>query len=236
MNEEELEDLDKLLEEEPPETLPSEGKPESEEEEEQQILVTENNWTPLTFVHFGPSSRRIMLSTDVNEHSAMAIASQVMELDSIGNEEPIILYINTFGGCVYNAFSLYDTLRSVEAPIVTIATGRCMSAGLLLLQAGDIRLATPNTRFLYHEAIAEMQVQRTYDMQAFSQNYLWIIKTYNSIIRKRAALSKRKWKKVFRGHTSLMFDTKFALKYNLIDDIVPLENKSCTIALEKDNG
>lgn|SRR6185312_871033 len=67
-------------------------------------------------------------------------------------KKPINLILNTPGGGVYAALGIYDTLRGCGHKIHTKAVGVCMSAGVLLLQAGDERVATPNTTFMIHEA------------------------------------------------------------------------------------
>lgn len=59
------------------------------------------------------------------------------------------------GGCVYHAFALYDELRLLSSEgiqIIVTAYGMCASAAaMILLQAGDVRRATPSTSFLIHE-------------------------------------------------------------------------------------
>ena len=69
--------------------------------------------------------------------------------------EVLTININSNGGDAYAAFGLYDMimeLRESGVFVKMIARGVAASAAaMILLQAADERLATPNTRFLLHE-------------------------------------------------------------------------------------
>jgi ATP-dependent Clp protease protease subunit len=65
----------------------------------------------------------------------------------------IRIYLNTPGGTVLDGLSLYDHIRFVarKTPVDIIASGACMSMGLVILQAATNRISYPHTRFLLHE-------------------------------------------------------------------------------------
>ncbi len=62
----------------------------------------------------------------------------------------ITIALTTDGGCVYEAFGIYDLIRSNPIPVDVHAVGYCMSAGPVILQAGTKRTATENTQFMIH--------------------------------------------------------------------------------------
>lgn len=67
------------------------------------------------------------------------------------NKEPISIFINTFGGCPYSSFALYDFIRSLEEIIFkTYNIGSCMSGGTVIFMAGDERYMYPNAVFMFH--------------------------------------------------------------------------------------
>ena len=66
-------------------------------------------------------------------------------------EKPIKLFINSFGGSVYDMWSLVDIILNSSTPIYTYCTGYAMSSGFLIFLAGHKRFTTKNTTILYHQ-------------------------------------------------------------------------------------
>lgn len=79
--------------------------------------------------------RIVVLHGDVNEHTISHVIVQLLQLAN-QNHKPIHLVISTYGGSVDEMFSLYDTIKFLPCPVHTIALGKVMSAGVLLLASG----------------------------------------------------------------------------------------------------
>jgi ATP-dependent Clp protease protease subunit len=96
--------------------------------------------------------RIIMLTTDVNDHTANLIVAQMLFLESQNSEEDINFYINSPGGSVTAGLSIYDTMQFIKAPVSTIVMGQACSMGSFLAQAGEPgkRLILPNARTMIH--------------------------------------------------------------------------------------
>jgi ATP-dependent protease ClpP protease subunit len=60
--------------------------------------------------------------------------------------------ITTTGGNAGEAFRIYDFLRAQPASISARATGKCLSAGMIILMAADLRSASAGTELLLHPA------------------------------------------------------------------------------------
>jgi len=92
---------------------------------------------------------------------------------NVKNPKPIILYIYSYGGDIEQANFFCDLLLSSHVPIITVATGVAMSAGLLIFLAGKRRYAFPHTQLLIHSGSAAFsgtsdqleQVQKSYKKQ-----------------------------------------------------------------------
>ena len=67
------------------------------------------------------------------------------------NREPIELYINSFGGSVYDALSLVDIIIHSPTPIHTVCTGYAMSAAFLVFISGSKRFLSPHATLMYHQ-------------------------------------------------------------------------------------
>lgn len=65
--------------------------------------------------------------------------------------KPIMLYITSDGGLVYQVFGAIDTIKSMKVPVHTICKGFVASAGTLLSLAGTKRYITENSYMLIHE-------------------------------------------------------------------------------------
>lgn len=65
-------------------------------------------------------------------------------------KSPITLYINTEGGCLWNALGMCDIIESTPLEVVAVGVGRIWSAGSIIMQAADHRIMTPNSTMLLH--------------------------------------------------------------------------------------
>ena len=97
--------------------------------------------------------RIIMLDTDVNEHSASLIVSQLLFLESEDPDKDISLYINSPGGVITAGMAIYDTMQFIKPDIHTIVMGQACSMGSFLAQAGapGKRFMLPFARHMIHQ-------------------------------------------------------------------------------------
>lgn len=98
-----------------------------------------------------PESRTLFLVGDVTESSIKTVIHGLFSL-SEKSLEPIYLIINTYGGSVDEALALYDAMKIVPAPVRTVGLGKVMSAGCLILAAGEHghRKMGRQSRMMFH--------------------------------------------------------------------------------------
>lgn len=96
--------------------------------------------------------RIVMLDTQVDEHTASLIVSQLLFLESEDPEKDILFYINSPGGSVMAGLAIYDTMQFIKPDISTIVLGQACSMGSFLAQAGTSgkRLVLPESRTMIH--------------------------------------------------------------------------------------
>ena len=96
--------------------------------------------------------RIVMLDTDVNQHSASLIVSQLLFLESENPDADILFYINSPGGSVTAGLAIYDTIQFIKPDVSTIVLGQACSMGSFLAQAGakGKRLVLPESRTMIH--------------------------------------------------------------------------------------
>src|SRR3989338_4535342 len=99
--------------------------------------------------------RRIFLSDGVDSESAKDIIRKLWYLDAIAPGKPILFIINSPGGSVDSGFAIWDQIKMLSSPVITLVTGLAASMGSLLsLVAGKgKRFATPNSRIMIHQPL-----------------------------------------------------------------------------------
>lgn len=110
--------------------------------------------------------REFILDGKVNEESVRKIAEAIIDINKYDREKieenksyvvkPFKLFINTYGGSLYDANMLIGLIETSETPIHTYCYGKAMSAGFYIFSAGHKRFATPLSTFMYHDASVGM--------------------------------------------------------------------------------
>lgn len=99
--------------------------------------------------------RRVFLSDAVDSNSAKEIIRNFWYLDHVDPGKPILFVINSPGGSVDSGFAIWDQIKMLSSPVITLVTGLAASMGSLLsLSSGKgKRLATPNSRIMIHQPL-----------------------------------------------------------------------------------
>lgn len=98
-------------------------------------------------VHLG--TRRIFLTGDVDTEMVARFFVVFRALDSTKGE--IYITLNSTGGSMDDGFAIYDTIRLSNNAVVIDVVGSAQSIATLILQAGDVRRATPEARIMIHQ-------------------------------------------------------------------------------------
>lgn len=119
------------------------------------------NQEPSTTDIFGEEKRAFYLSDDIDSKTVTAIIEGIHSINKKDNKEekelknytrkPIRIYINSFGGSVYDMWGLIDTMLNSKTDIYTYCTGYAMSAGFKIFLAGKKRFANRHSTFMYHQ-------------------------------------------------------------------------------------
>ena len=98
--------------------------------------------------------------SSVNKKSALELNMKLKEVenklikkynDYNGHQEYIYLHINSFGGSVFSAFSVIDTIKNSKIPVVSIIEGAAASAATLISVMCDYRIIYENSYMLIHQ-------------------------------------------------------------------------------------
>ena len=99
--------------------------------------------------------RRVFLSDAVDSASASDLIRKLWYLDWEVPGKPILFVINSPGGSVDAGFAIWDQIKMLSSPVVTLISGLAASMGSLLSLVADKgkRLATPNSRIMIHQPL-----------------------------------------------------------------------------------
>ena len=136
------------------------------------------------------------------------------------SSEPIKMFITSPGGVVDTAMMIYDTMKLIDAPIITV--GRyCASAAAILMAAGTERYLWPRAKMMLHLpsgvmqgdavelAIQQEEMAKTQQSLVDALIECGVKKTPRQILKD---INREKW-----------FNPKEAIKYGLADEIVTPE-------------
>jgi ATP-dependent Clp protease protease subunit len=105
--------------------------------------------------------RKILLSEGINAGSVKEIVTKIMEINHDDDlkeadykdweRKPIKLFINSFGGSIYDGLSLVDIIKQSKTPVYTISIGSSMSMGFWIYLAGHKRFVGENATLMFHD-------------------------------------------------------------------------------------
>lgn len=163
--------------------------------------------------------RVIMVTGQVNTEMAYNITAQIKKLEYLDDKAPITMLINSPGGSVVDGLAIYDMMREVKCPIVTIGNGFQASMGSILLAGGDTRKMMKNSMLLVHQIMGGAQggTQHT-DFEISGARMAELHERLKSIYVEFTGLNHKFWDIVGERDTELSADE--AKKIGFIHDVV----------------
>lgn len=166
------------------------------------------------------ASRIVVLHGDVNEHSISNVVVQLLQLANI-NHKPIHMVISTYGGSVDEMFSLYDTIKFLPCPVHTIALGKVMSAGVLLLASGvkGSRLIGKSARIMVHPISGGM-FGNVFEAMNEATEHTRLQSLMESALAKETKMSRKEIDRLMRSGHDCYITPEQAIKLGIVDKII----------------
>ncbi len=171
--------------------------------------------------------RIIMINGPVEPTMANLVVAQLLFLASESSELPIDLYISSPGGVISAGLAIYDTMRFLPCPIATTCVGYAASFGTILLLAGDKgrRKALPHARIHMHQPLVQGGIEgQASDIDIQARELLHTRDVINKIIHHHTGQSLERIRK--DTDRDFYMSPEDALAYGIIDEILPLAEKS----------
>lgn len=106
------------------------------------------------------NDNHIYFYSDVNKKSALELNIKLREVEKrllnrykehSFHQEYIYLHINSFGGSVFAAFAIIDTIKNLKIPVVSIIEGSAASAATMISVVCDYRYIYKTSYMLIHQ-------------------------------------------------------------------------------------
>lgn len=165
---------------------------------------------------------KYILVNEFKESSVLDFYKNIRKLEADSSVRVIPILIDSYGGQVYSLLAMLDIMSTITKPIATIALGKAMSCGAILLSAGTkgFRFIGPNSYVMIHE-VSSFDYGKTEDMK----NSVEHTKTLNSKVlqllaknsNKTATYIQQQLKK--RSNVDWYLDANETKKLGLVDHV-----------------
>ena len=171
--------------------------------------------------HMMLEKRRIFLSDAVDSESAKELIRKIWYLDWINPGKPILFVINSPGGSVDSGFAIWDQIKLIQSPVITLVTGLAASMGSLLSLCASKgkRFATANSRIMIHQPLIAGVIRgQATDLEIQAKEML---KTRQAIVKIYSDSTGKSKEEVERAiDRDNWMSAEEALEYGLLDKVV----------------
>jgi ATP-dependent Clp protease protease subunit len=164
-------------------------------------------------------ARTILISGPVDDKMLKETTVRCLAMEQKDARKPITVFINSPGGSADAGFAIYDLLRFIKPPVITVVNGLCASAGILIHLAADKkrRFCMAESRFMIHQP-STMGRGTASDLDITAKEILKLRDRYNRII--ADACGKKPEEVTEAARRDFWLDAGQALEYGLVSKVV----------------
>jgi ATP-dependent Clp protease protease subunit len=162
------------------------------------------------------------LNGDISEENVSDCVRWITyeNLSDSGNKL-LTLYINSYGGDLYQAFALIDMMRNSRHPVRTIGIGAVMSAAFLILASGSPggRFVAQNTGLMCHQYSDEVEGKH-HDLKASLKEGEHCNSKMLAILVNATGLTTARVRSKLLKETDVFLTAQEAVDLNIVDHIL----------------
>ena len=170
-------------------------------------------------------NNHIYFYTDVNQESCLDLNRKITALNKellkyaieYDCEPPnIYLHINSYGGCLFSAFSVIDTIKNSRVPIVSIVEGNAASAATMISMVCKKRYITQNSFMLIHQ----LSSASSGNFEALKDDFLndtKLMELIYKLYRENTTMSEKEIKNVLKR--DIWWSSEECIKAGLVDGL-----------------
>lgn len=165
--------------------------------------------------------RVVYLMHEIDDAIAESVCQVLEWLDRQARKE-VTIVLSSPGGDVFAGLAIYDAIRRMRSPTRTLAMGYTASMATIILQAGDVREATPNTWLMIHEPQHVFQTEEEASAAKLEDEAILLARLRNQfagILTERSRLTRRRLQDMWT-RKEFWLTAREALKHRLVDAVV----------------
>ena len=180
-----------------------------------------------------PKERNLYFNQQVDQSSIGELTEKIIEINQSDEfltkqcplfnleykPDPIKIYIDSYGGLVYQCFGLIGVMEESKTPIHTIVTGAAMSCGFLMLISGHKRFAYQHATPLYHQISGAIWGEVQYMEERFEETKR-LQKKMEKLVLDKTSMSEKLLKKILKRKKDYFMSANKALELGVVDDIL----------------
>ena len=167
----------------------------------------------------------VMFYGEVNERNNKILNKVLRGMDKdlqtvkvkYGVEVPIKLYISSYGGSIFSAFSTVDTILTLRTPVHTYIDGSAASAATLISVVAEKRFIHKNSFMLIHQ-LSSVMWGKYEEMVDEMENLDMLMARIKEIYRDHCSIPKKELTEILKH--DLWLDSAKCIKWGLADEMV----------------
>lgn len=179
---------------------------------------------------------------EFTEQSAQMFREQVLERSEFDANMVLVVYIDSFGGSADALAKMLATMDEVPNRFVTVAMGKAMSCGAILLSHGDIRYVDKYATVMIHN-IQSVAVGDSTHIRASSEEIERVNRTFLGLLATNCGKTYDELQTIIKSTTDskdLYMGAKEALQFGICDFIglpqmIPIIQWVCETKPEKED-
>jgi ATP-dependent Clp protease protease subunit len=186
-----------------------------------------------------PKARTLFLVTQVDQESISYLTESIIdinksdaELSSIYNiyglkyePLPIELYIDSYGGNVYQCLGLLSIMETSRTPIHTYVTGCAMSAAFFISITGHKRYGYTKSTWMYHQIWGDIVSASVKQIDEEFTEFKRLQDLLEDHVVEYTKIPKTKLTDIFKSKYDYYIDSTQAIKWKIVDEVVTNETR-----------
>lgn len=156
------------------------------------------------------------------EDSAQHFRKEVLKRAMENGLQPIVIYIDSYGGYVDSLAKMIETMDEVPNPFITVCMGKAVSCGAILLSHGDARYCGRHSRIMVHE-VSSGAFGDVNDVKNTAKETDRLNKHFIGLLAKNCGIrgGYEGLRKIIKQHDgrNLWMDAQEAIKFGIVDKI-----------------
>ena len=180
-----------------------------------------------------PKDRNLYLPKQVDQASMNELTKSIIEINENDKQlkelynvyglkyeaKPIKIYIDSYGGKVYQCFGLIGVMEKSDTPVHTVVTGAAMSCGFIILINGHKRFAYRHATPLYHQ-VSSGFLGKVQDLEEKLDETKRLQAKIEKMTLSLTKISKKKLKEVLKNKVDWFMTADSALELGVVDEII----------------